>query len=61
MAKFTGQPCGWVNACPVTPLPFEDHPSTQACQTGLRKKPQEKQTFESLAMIDCYFIGVAIE
>jgi len=25
----------WVDTCPVTPLPCEDHPSTQACQTGL--------------------------
>jgi len=25
-----------VDACPVTPLPFEDHLSTQAQQTGLR-------------------------
>jgi len=40
----------WVDTCPFTPLPFEDHPSTQAHQTGPRKQPQEKQTSESLAM-----------
>jgi len=26
-----------VDTCPVKPLPFEDHPSTQACQTSPRK------------------------
>jgi len=40
-----------VGACPFTPLPFKDHPSTQAHQTGPRNKPQEKQTREPLAMI----------
>jgi len=39
-----------VDTCPFTPLPFEDHPSTRARQTGPRKQPQEKQTSESLAM-----------
>jgi len=47
----------WVDTCPVTPLPFEDHPSTQACQTGPRKQPQEKQTSESLAMIYTWVIS----
>jgi len=37
--------------CPFTPLPFEDHPSTRARQTGPRNKPQEKQTRETMAMI----------
>jgi len=32
----------WVGACPFTPLPFEDHPSTQARQTGLRNKPKKQ-------------------
>jgi len=41
----------WVDTCPVAPLPFDDHLSTQAHQTGLRNKPQEKQTNEPLAMI----------
>jgi len=27
---------------PFTPMPFEDHPSTQARQTDPRKQPQEK-------------------
>jgi len=40
-----------VGASPFTPLPFEDHLSTQACQTGLKNKPEEKQTREPLAMI----------
>jgi len=40
-----------VGACPIKPLPFEDHPSTQVCQTGQRNKPQKKQTREPLAMI----------
>jgi len=33
-----------VGACPFTPLPFEDYPSTPARQTGLTNKLQEKQT-----------------
>jgi len=41
----------WVGACPITPLPFEDHPSTRTHQTGSRNKPQEKQTREPLAII----------
>jgi len=41
----------WVGAFPVTPLPFENHQSTQEHQTGLRNKPQEKQSREPLAMI----------
>jgi len=41
-----------VDTCPVTLLPFKDHPKTQASQTNLRNKPQEKQTsFEPLAWI----------
>jgi len=40
-----------VDVFPVTPLPFKDHPSTQAHQTSPRNKPQEKQTRETLAMI----------
>jgi len=27
-----------VGACPVTPLPFEDHQRTRACQTGRPEK-----------------------
>jgi len=50
MAKPFGQLCGDFHTCSFTPLPFEDHPSTQAHQTGPRKQPQEKQTSESLAM-----------
>jgi len=47
-----------VGACTVAPLPFRDHPSTQARQTGLRNKPQEKQTSESLAMIYTWIISL---
>jgi len=46
MAKFTGQSCGnfqpggYIRTCPVTPLPFEDHPNTQAhaFEISLRKR-----------------------
>jgi len=41
----------WVDTCPVTPLLFEDHPSAQTYLTALRKKPQEGQTNEPLAII----------
>jgi len=46
-----------VGACPVKPLPFEDHSSTQAHQTGPRNKPQEKQTRESLAMTHTWIVS----
>jgi len=46
-----------VDTCPFTPLPSEDHPSTQACQTGPRKQPQEKQTSKSLAMAYTWIAG----
>jgi len=46
-----------VGAFPVTPLPFENHLSTRAHQTGPRKQPQEKQTSESLAMVYTWMIG----
>jgi len=39
-----------VGACLFTTLPFEDHLSTQARQTGPRNKPQEKQIRETMAM-----------
>jgi len=47
-----------VGACPFTPLPFEDHPSTQARQIGLRNKPQEKQTRETMAMIHTLIVSL---
>jgi len=40
-----------MGVCLFTPLPFEDHPSIRARQTGARNKPQEKQTRETIAMI----------
>jgi len=46
-----------VGACPFTPLPFEDHLSTLACQTGPRNKPQEKQTRETIAMIHTWIVS----
>jgi len=56
MAKFTDQSIQ-VNTCPVTPLPFEEHPSTPARQKGPRKELQEKQTSESLAMIHTWIVS----
>jgi len=46
-----------VGACPFTPLPFEDHPSTQAHQTGPRNNPQEKQTRKTMAMIHTWIVS----
>jgi len=42
-----------VAACPVPPGlgSFKDHLSTHACMAGPRKKPQQKQTNELLAVI----------
>jgi len=45
-----------VGACPVTPLPFEDHLSSRACQTGPTNRPQEKQTREPLAMVHTWIV-----
>jgi len=50
----------WVDTCPFTPLPFEDHPSTRARQTGPRKQPQEKQTNESLAMAITWMVSTLV-
>jgi len=63
MAKLSGQSCGDFQpggACPFTPLPFEDRLSTQARQTGLRNKPQEKHTRELLAMIHAWIVSSLI-
>jgi len=49
----------WVGAL-FTPLPFEDHPSTQARQTGLRNKSQEKQARETIAMIHTWIVSSLI-
>jgi len=46
-----------VGACLFTPLPFEDHPSTQAHQTGPKNKPQEKQIRETMAMIHTWTVS----
>jgi len=32
-----------LGACPFTPLPFEDHPSTQARQTGSKASPRKSR------------------
>jgi len=32
-----------VDASLFTPLPFEDHPSTQACQTGQENSPKKSR------------------
>jgi len=32
-----------MDTCPFTPLPFEDHLSTQARQAGLRNKPRKSK------------------
>jgi len=49
-----------VGAYPVTPLPFEDYPSTQAYQKGPRNKPQKKQNGESLGMIHTLIVSSLI-
>jgi len=46
-----------VGACLFTLLPFEDHLSTQACQTDPRNKPQEKQIRETMAMIHTWIVS----
>jgi len=50
-----------VDTCPFTPLPFEDHPSTQAHQTGPRKQPQAMQTSESLAMACTWIVSSLVQ
>jgi len=48
-----------MGACPVKALPIEDHPSTQAPQTGPRNKPKGKQT-RPLAMIHTWIASSLI-
>jgi len=54
----------WVDACAVTPLPFEDYPSTLACQTGPRNQAPGKADWGTIGNnihTDCWFIDVEIE
>jgi len=50
-----------VDTRPFTPLPFEDHTSTRARQTGPRKQPQEKQTSEPLAMGYAWIVSALVQ
>jgi len=49
-----------VDTYPFATLPFEDHPSTRARQTGPTKQPQEKQTSESLAMAYTWIVRLLV-
>jgi len=46
-----------VNTCLVIPMSFEGYLSTQAHQTGLKNKLQEKQTSEPLAIIHRWMVS----
>jgi len=50
----------WVDTGLSTPLPFEDHPSIRAHQTGPRKQPQGKQISESLAMAYTWIVNLLV-
>ena len=46
----------WLPACQGNLGPFEGHPSTRRCQTGLRKRLELKQTVQPSAILNtCAF------
>jgi len=54
MANITIHSCSdfsWVATYPISPMPFENHPSTHGYQKGLQNNPQLKQTSKLLAVI----------
>ena len=40
-----------LTVCQASPEPFKDHSSTNECQTGLSKSPEQKQTVKLLAVL----------
>ena len=50
-----------VVACTSQPVAFNGHLSTHGCLTGLRNKPQQKQTCQHLAVVYWQFVSLLME
>ena len=50
-----------VVACKSRPVAFNGHPSTRGRLTGLRNKPQQKQTCQHLAMVYWQLVSLFME
>ena len=50
-----------VNVCTSQPVAFNGHPSTGRCQTGLRNKLQQKQTWQHLAVVYWQLVSLLME
>ena len=50
-----------LSACQGKMGPFKDYPSTRGRQTGLRKRPEWKQTVQLSAVVNTYPVGVLIQ
>ena len=48
----------WLSVCQGKMWPFDEgQPSTHGCQTGLKKRPERKQTVQSSAVLNTCAIG----
>ena len=50
-----------VVACTSQPVAFIGHSSTRGCLTGLRNKPQQKQTCQHLAVVYWQLVSLLME
>ena len=50
-----------VVACTSQPVSFNGHPSTRGRLTGLRNKPQQKQTSQHLAVVYWQLVSLLME
>ena len=50
-----------VIACTSQPVAFNGHPSTRGRLTGLRNKPQQKQTRQHLAVVYWQLVSLLME
>ena len=50
-----------VVACTSRPVAFNGHPSTRGRLTGLRNKPQQKQTCQHLAVVYWQLVSLLME
>ena len=50
-----------VVACTSQPVAFNGHPSTRVRLTGLRNKPQQKQTCQHLAVVYWRLVSLLME
>ena len=65
MAYIINQSCGDFQQggyfCTSQPVAFNGHPNTRGCLTGLRNKPQQKQTCQHLAVVHLQLVSLLME